>query len=110
MTMPKMTFILKDGSRKEVEARVEAERLLLALDAALAADADLLAAAERAELDADMARLRAAMGGTNREAINAAAQALEERSKMFAERRMDRGIREALAGKSMDELETRVGE
>jgi len=92
-----------------VEARVEAERLLLALDAALAADADLLAAAERAELDADIGRLRAATANTDREAINAAAQALEERSKVFAERRMDRGIRSALSGLSLDQLESKVG-
>jgi molecular chaperone HscA len=92
-----------------VEARVEAERLLLALDAALATDADLLAAAERAELDADIGRVRAAMAGADREAINAAAQALEERSKVFAERRMDRGIRSALSGLSLDQLESKVG-
>jgi molecular chaperone HscA len=92
-----------------VEARVEAERLLLALDAALAPDADLLDAAERADLDADAARLRAATAGTDREAINAAAQALEERTKAFAERRMDRGVRKALSGLSLDQLEKKVG-
>jgi molecular chaperone HscA len=92
-----------------VEARVEAQRLLLALDAALATDADLLSAAERTELDADAARLRAAVKGEDREAINAAAQALEERTKEFAERRMDRGIRSALTGLSLDKLESKVG-
>ena len=44
------------------------------------------------------------------DAINAAAEALETLSKPFAERRMDRGIREALAGKSVNELESRVGD
>jgi molecular chaperone HscA len=92
-----------------VEARVEAQRLLLALDAALATDADLLSAAERTELGADAARLRAAVKGEDREAINAAAQALEERTKEFAERRMDRGIRSALTGLSLDKLESKVG-
>ncbi|HKU98183.1 MAG TPA: Fe-S protein assembly chaperone HscA [Vineibacter sp.] len=92
-----------------VEARVEAERLLLALDAALAVDADLLNASERADLDADATRLRAAIAGTDRDAIGAAAQALEERSKAFAERRMDRGIRSALSGLSLDQLESKVG-
>lgn len=92
-----------------VEARVEAERLLLALDAALAVDADLLDGAERTDLDADASRLRAALADTDREAINAAAQALEARSKTFAERRMDRGVRKALSGLSLDKLESKVG-
>ena len=40
----------------------------------------------------------------DRDAIIAAAEALEEESKPFAERRMDRGIRAALAGKRIDAL------
>ena len=92
------------------EARVEARRNLLALEAALARDGDLLSAEERSELDAGRARLEAALSGDDREAINAAAEALEMLSKPFAERRMDRGIRDALSGLSVSELETRVGE
>ena len=42
--------------------------------------------------------------------INAAAEALESLSKPFAERRMDRGIREALSGMAVNDLESRVGE
>ncbi len=93
-----------------VEARVEARRNLLALDAALAKDGGLLAADECAALDAGRAHLEAAIAGEDRDAINAAAEALESLSKPFAERRMDRGIREALAGLSVGELESRVGE
>jgi len=92
------------------EARVEAKRSLLALDAALVKDGSLLAAEERAALDAGRARLEGAMAADSRDEINAAAEALEELSKPFAERRMDRGIREALSGLSVKELETRVGE
>jgi len=92
------------------EARVEARRSLLALDAALAKDGGLLAAEERAALDAGRTRLEAAMAGDSRDEINAAAEALETLSKPFAERRMDRGIREALSGLSLGELESRVGE
>ena len=85
-------------------------RNLLALDAALAKDGALLDVAERAELDRGRARLETAIAGEDRDEINAAAEALETLSKPFAERRMDRGIREALAGKSVNELESRVGE
>ena len=92
------------------EARVEGRRNLLALDAALAKDGSLLATEERAAIDAGRARLEAAMAGEDRDEINAAAEALEALSKPFAERRMDRGIREALSGLSVGELESRVGE
>jgi molecular chaperone HscA len=92
------------------EARVEARRNLLALDAALAKDGALLTAGERAAIDEGRARVEMAIAGEDRDAINAAAEALEALSKPFAERRMDRGIREALAGLSVGDLESRVGE
>lgn len=92
------------------EARVEARRNLLALDAALAKDGSLLSTEERGAFDAVRARIEAAMAGEDRDEINAAAEALETLSKPFAERRMDRGIREALSGLSMSDLERRVGD
>ena len=92
------------------EAKVEARRNLLALEAALGKDGALLSAEERAALDEGRDRLETAMAGEDRDQINAAAEALEALSKSFAERRMDRGIREALSGVSVKELESRVGE
>jgi molecular chaperone HscA len=92
------------------EARVEARRNLLALDAALAKDGELLSAEERAAIDAARATVETAIAGPDRDAINAAAEALEALAKPFAERRMDRGIREALSGLSMNDLERRVGD
>jgi molecular chaperone HscA len=92
------------------EARVESRRSLLALDAALAKDGGLLNAEERAAIDAGRARLEGAMAGDDRDEIAAAAEALETLSKPFAERRMDRGIRDALSGLSVNQLESRVGE
>jgi molecular chaperone HscA len=101
----------QDVARRLIaEARVEAQRGLLALDAALEKDAALLTPAERGEIDAARARLLAAIGAEDRDAITAAAEALETLSKPFAERRMDRGIREALSGMSVSDLESRVGE
>lgn len=98
------------AQRLLAEARVEARRGLLALDAALAKDSALLSEAERAGLDDGRDRLETAIAGDNRDEIDAAAEALETVSKPFAERRMDRGIREALAGVSVSDLERRVGE
>jgi molecular chaperone HscA len=92
------------------ESRVEARRGLLALDAALAKDGALLTPEERGEIDAARARLETAIAGDGRDEITAAAESLETLSKPFAERRMDRGIREALSGMSVSDLETRVGE
>ena len=92
------------------EARVEARRSLLALEAALAKDGGLLNAEERAAIGAGRNRLEGAIAGDSRDEINAAAEALEALSKPFAERRMDRGIREALAGMAVSDLEGRVGE
>jgi len=91
------------------ESRVEAERGLLALDGALAKDGGLLSTEERAELDVARLRLQTATKGEDRDEITAAAEALETLSKPFAERRMDRGIREALSGLSVADLEGRVG-
>ncbi len=92
------------------EARVEARRNLLALDAALARDGELLSADERSALDVARANVEKAIEGEDRDAINTAAEALETQSKAFAERRMDQGIRKALSGLSMGDLERRVGD
>jgi molecular chaperone HscA len=97
-------------ARLLTEARVEARRSLLALDAALAKDGALLSGEERAAIDTGRMRLATAIAGDDRDEINAAAEALETLSKPFAEKRMDRGIREALSGLSVEQLESRVGE
>ena len=91
-------------ARLLAEARVEAGRAVNALRAALAVDADLLPAPERAAIDAALARVEREAAGLDRDAIAAAADALEEITRPFAERRMDRGIRAALTGKRVDQL------
>jgi molecular chaperone HscA len=111
MLYDSLDYAEEDMARRLLaEAQVEAKRNLLALDAALAKDAELLSAEERAALDAARAGVETAIAGEDRDAINAAAEALETQSKPFAEKRMDRGIREALAGKSVNELESRVAD
>ncbi|HYC66361.1 MAG TPA: Fe-S protein assembly chaperone HscA [Reyranellaceae bacterium] len=98
------------AARLLTEARVEAERNMLAMNAALEKDGDLLSPEERKELDGAMDRLRKTVAASSRDDINAAAEALETLSKPFAERRMDRGIRKALAGMDVGDLERRVGD
>lgn len=87
------------------EQQVEADRVLEALSAALAADgAELLNAAERAAIDQGMAALRAARDGADHRAIKRAIEAMDQASAEFAARRMDAGIRKALAGHRIEEF------
>jgi len=93
------------AARSLREAQVEAERMVLATESALAADGDLLAAGERAAIDALVARVRAAARDAGEpRAIEAAVEALAEGTEGFAAARMNRGIREALAGKNVNEI------
>jgi molecular chaperone HscA len=87
------------------EAVVEATRSVLAVRSALGHDADLLSESEQQGIDAAIARVEETVAGTDREAVNAAVAALETATKGFAEKRMDRGIRQALAGVSVDRLD-----
>jgi molecular chaperone HscA len=91
-------------ARALVEARVDADRLLLATRSALAADGDLLKSEERAEVDALMAALQASATGDDAAAIEAASEALAKGTENFAAERMNRGIQQALAGKKVEEV------
>jgi len=90
------------------EARVEAGRNINAVRAALAVDGELLTPPERTDIDDVIARLEAVLGGDDREAINDAAEEMEQLTKSFAEKRMDRGIRSALRGVELEALEDGV--
>ena len=52
-----------------------------------------------------MAAVESAIAGEDRDAIDAAVEDLERLSRPFAERRMDRGIRAALSGRDISEIE-----
>ncbi|MDP1901179.1 MAG: Fe-S protein assembly chaperone HscA [Rubrivivax sp.] len=92
------------AARSLREAQVEAERMVLATRAALAADAALLTEAERADIEALMdTTLRTAKGGDAR-AIEAAVTALAEGTEAFAAARMNQGIRQALAGRRVEDV------
>nr|MDQ2736023.1 Fe-S protein assembly chaperone HscA [Pseudomonadota bacterium] len=86
------------------EAKVDADRLLAATAAALAADGDLLSAEDRARIDASMAGLRDVGDGVNRGAIDMAFKALAAATEDFAAERMNRGIRRALTGRRVEEI------
>ncbi|MBF0393691.1 MAG: Fe-S protein assembly chaperone HscA, partial [Alphaproteobacteria bacterium] len=113
LTEDEMASMLRDSmahAREDMtlrvltEARVEARRSVLAVGSALKVDHDLLSPEERQAIDAAIAAVEGACQGTDREAIQAAVDGLEDATKDFAERRMDRGIRSALSGVSVDTL------
>ena len=92
-------------ARALVEARVDADRMLLATQSALDADGALLSQEERAEVDALMLSLRGiAANSTDAAAIEAATQALADGTEAFAAMRMNASIQKALSGKSVESI------
>ena len=105
-----ITRMLKDSfehAREDVhlralrEQQVEGERMLEAVNAALSADGDLLSAEERAAIDAELASLKALVTGKDHRAIKAAIEHINHSTESFAARRMDRSVKQALAGKNI---------
>ena len=92
------------AARSLREARVDAERLVLATRSALAADGDLLTDAERSATDALVADAQRLAQSDDHHAIDATIKALAAGTEAFAAARMNRGIRQALAGRSVEEI------
>ena len=91
-------------SRAVIEAQVDADRLLLAIHSALEADADLLDAPERADIDAAMLALSEGRDSADAARIEALSKALSQATESFAAQRMNRGIAHALAGKNISSI------
>ena len=92
-------------ARALTEARVDAERMLLATQSAIDADGQLLQAQERQAIEQLMASLRATAEASNEAgAVEAAVQALARGTEAFAAQRMNEGIRKALAGRKLESL------
>jgi molecular chaperone HscA len=86
------------------EEQVEAERIVLATQSALDADAALLSDDERAEVVTLLENVKAMAQQTDHAAIKAAVDALAHGTEEFAARRMDRSVRSALSGKKLEEI------
>ncbi|MBT5917566.1 MAG: Hsp70 family protein, partial [Alphaproteobacteria bacterium] len=87
------------------EARVEGARMLLAFESALEVDGDLLEGDEKNLINRRIDELRSAMAGDDRDVINTAVDTLNKTTEGFASRRMDRDIRKALAGSSVEDID-----
>jgi molecular chaperone HscA len=86
------------------ESRVEAERMLLATRAALAADGDLLSPAEQTQVAELLVALQASRESSDHHQIDAAVEALAKGTEAFAAERMNRSIRLALAGRRVEDV------
>ena len=91
-------------ARALVEARVDADRMLLATQSALDADGDVLSSEQRDSIDALMAALRVAATSDDAAVVEAGTQALAHGTETFAAERMNRSIQKALAGKDLNSI------
>ena len=98
------TAQLDMASRALAEARLDADRMVLAVKTAIDADADLLSPNERAQIDSLMVGLIDTRENGDATTIEAATQALAKGTEAFAAERMNRGIRNALAGKNIESV------
>ena len=87
------------------EAQVDGQRLLDALDAAIAEDGDLLTEDEAQVLSVEMDALRELVASEQKPEIENAIAHLNKSSEAFAAARMNASIEVALTGKSIDSLE-----
>ena len=90
-------------ARALVEAKVDADRMVLATRSAIDADGQLLTDNERAEIESVIAELTAtAAQSQDAGAIEAATEKLAKATEAFAAARMNQGIARALSGQKLE--------
>lgn len=86
------------------EAKVEAERMILATRAALAADGDLLPANEVEQLQQQLIELERISHADDYHQINNAVELIGRSTEAFAAARMNKSIHDALTGRRVEEI------
>ena len=101
-----MTNAADDMKQRQLqEERTEAERLIVAIQAALDTDGDkLLTADELESINNEIATLRSVSEADDYLAIKDQIEQLNEATKEFAGKRMNAGIHEALVGNKVEDL------
>jgi molecular chaperone HscA len=106
-----ITRMLKDAfthAKDDMYARalnehiVEAQGLIAATRAALAEDGDLLNEGETAAIEQSIAELEKLMAGTDHHVIKRGIETLNAVTTEFAQRRMDRNVQRAMAGRKLE--------
>jgi len=94
-----------------IEAVIEAEGILAAVDKALADDAGLLEGDEGARIGAVVAQLRAVMADPagDRKRIADLSHELDAVTAPFAQRRIERDLTRPLSGRGADEVGAELG-
>ncbi len=87
------------------EAIVDAERLIEAINAALAQDGHLLNADEKSAIESQVQALKTTSQGADKDSIIKAVEALNHATENFAGRRMDASVKQAFAGQDLNKLE-----
>ena len=87
------------------EAIVDAERLMEAINAALAQDGHLLNANEKSAIESQVQALKTTSQGADKDSIIEAVEALNHATENFAGRRMDASVKQAFAGQDLNKLE-----
>lgn len=87
------------------EQETEASQLLDAVRLALIQDGELLDEVQRAHIESQMKALRDALQSPDHLVIKRAIVALNEATVRFAQSRMDKSVKRALAGKNISDLE-----
>ncbi|WP_071058831.1 Fe-S protein assembly chaperone HscA [Pelistega sp. MC2] len=86
------------------EEQVNAQQLIESVQSALAADKDLLNPQELADIEQGLAELKTIAQSQDVNLIRSKVAAFSHQTDEFAARRMDRSIRLALAGKTVDQI------
>jgi len=86
------------------EWRVEGDRIVASLESAFRVDGELLSPEERARIEERIRGLREAMAGTDYLAVKAWIESVDAASKEFAERRMNKHVAMAMAGRRVEEF------
>ncbi len=92
------------AARALAEARLEADRMVIAVQSALGSDRDLLDAASQKQIDELVAACTASKALTDAKAIEAVTADLAKATEAFAAARMNAGIARALAGKNIENI------
>ena len=92
-----------------IDARVEGEQILHAIQKALASDPHLLGDGEGDAFTAAAKALELALQGADRRAIQAAGQRVDALTAPFAQRRIERDLARAIQGRMSDEVAEKLG-
>ncbi len=94
-------------ARARREQETEARQLMDAVQHAMAQDSDLLDQAQRADIEIQLQNLQDALSSADQQMIKRAIMALNEATVSFAQSRMDKSVKRALAGMNISDLETK---